>query len=100
MTTRSVDIAIAGGGIAGLTAALAFAREGFSVLVLERAPVPQEAGAGLQLSPNATRILGRLGVLNVLAAKAAQPNAVELRGAATLKPIARVPLGDAARERW
>lgn len=100
MSSRSADIAVAGGGIAGLTAALAFARKGFSVLVLERSPVLHEAGAGLQLSPNATRILDRLGVLEALAGEAMRPDAVKLKSAATLKLITRMPLGEAAQKRW
>jgi salicylate hydroxylase len=97
---RSSGIIIAGAGIAGLTAALAFAARGFAVQVFERAPRLEEAGAGLQLSPNATRILDRLGVLPVLRAVSVRPNAVVLRDARTLFELARVPLGDAAEKRW
>jgi len=97
---RSRQIIIAGGGIAGLTAALAFAAQGFPVRLFERSPAPQEAGAGLQLSPNATRILDRLGVLDRLRPVSIRPEAVVLRRAADLREIARVPLGDAAQERW
>ena len=60
---RSRQIIIAGAGIAGLTAALAFAVRGYPVRVFERAQRLDEIGAGIQLSPNATRILDRLGVL-------------------------------------
>lgn len=102
MTTppASVDVAIAGGGIAGLTAALAFAAKGFGVLVLERAPAIEAVGAGLQLSPNATRILSRLGALDALEPVAVRPEAIVLRSAASLKALARVPLGETAQERW
>ncbi|MBN9270607.1 MAG: FAD-binding protein, partial [Mesorhizobium sp.] len=55
--TRSRQVIIAGAGIAGLTAALAFAERGLSVKVFEQAPRLEAAGAGIQLSPNATRIL-------------------------------------------
>ena len=47
-------VAVAGGGIAGLTAAIALAERGFDVDVFERAPELGEIGAGIQLSPNAT----------------------------------------------
>ena len=63
---RSRQIIIAGAGIAGLTAALAFAARGYPVRIFERAQRLEEIGAGLQLSPNATRILDRLGVLPAL----------------------------------
>jgi len=49
---------IAGAGIGGLTAALALARAGFEAAIFERTAVLEEFGAGLQLTPNATRILG------------------------------------------
>ena len=59
---RSRSIIIAGAGIGGLTAALAIARAGFRAVVLEQAPRLEEAGAGIQLSPNATRVLFDLGL--------------------------------------
>ena len=55
-------IVVAGAGIGGLTAALALAAKGFRVVVLEKAERLEEAGAGLQLSPNASRILVELGL--------------------------------------
>jgi salicylate hydroxylase len=94
------QIIIAGAGIAGLTAALAFASRGFSVEIFERSPTLQEIGAGLQLSPNATRILDRLGVLEGLSAKAVRPRSVILRDARALNELAHVPLGDMAEQRW
>ena len=54
-------VIVAGAGIGGLTAALALARRGFEVTLLEAAPRLQEIGAGLQLSPNAARVLIALG---------------------------------------
>jgi salicylate hydroxylase len=97
---RSSKILIAGAGIAGLTAALAFAARGFSVQLFERSAQLREVGAGLQLSPNATRILGRLGVLGHLEGFAVRPPAIVLRSAKDLRELARVPLGDAAEKRW
>jgi 3-hydroxybenzoate 6-monooxygenase len=61
---KDPHILIAGGGIGGLSAALAAARRGFDVTVLERAPSFSEIGAGVQLAPNATRILKALGLLD------------------------------------
>src|SRR5690606_24146680 len=64
---------IVGAGIAGLTAALALARKGIAVHVLEQAPALEEVGAGLQLSPNASRILADLGLLDALSARWTEP---------------------------
>ncbi|TPJ75971.1 FAD-dependent monooxygenase [Mesorhizobium sp. B2-6-2] len=97
---RSRQIVIAGAGIAGLTAALAFAERGFPVTLFEQARQLEAAGAGLQLSPNATRILRRLGVLDRLLANAIRPRAVVLKDARSLRELARVPLGEAAEKRW
>lgn len=93
-------VLIAGAGIAGLTAALAFARRGFSVDIFEREGALDQTGAGLQLSPNATRVLDRLGVLPALAGLAVAPSAVLLRRASDLREIGRVPLGGMASGRW
>jgi salicylate hydroxylase len=98
--SRSRQIVIAGAGIAGLTAALAFAERGFPVKLFEQARQLEAAGAGLQLSPNATRILRRLGVLDRLLPNAVRPEAVVLKDAKSLRELARVPLGQAAEQRW
>ncbi|TPI43714.1 FAD-binding protein [Mesorhizobium sp. B3-1-6] len=98
--TRSRQIVIAGAGIAGLTAALAFAERGFPVKLFEQAKQLEAAGAGLQLSPNATRILRRLGVLDRLLPNAIRPQAVVLKDAGSLRELARVPLGEAGEKRW
>ncbi|RUU70059.1 FAD-dependent oxidoreductase [Mesorhizobium sp. M2C.T.Ca.TU.009.01.2.1] len=98
--TRSRQIVIVGAGIAGLTAALAFAERGFPVRLFEQARQLEAAGAGLQLSPNATRILRRLGVLERLLPNAVRPQAVVLKDAGSLRELARVPLGAAGESRW
>jgi len=100
MSVPSRHVAIAGAGIAGLTAALCFAVRGFRVSVLERAEKLEEVGAGLQLSPNATVILKRLGLLDDAESVAVEPRSVELRRADSLRNLAAVPLGEAARHRW
>jgi len=97
--TRS-QIIVAGAGIAGLSVALAFASRGREVQIFERAAELGEVGAGLQLSPNATRILDRLGVLPDLLPAAVRPDAVVLRDAGSLAELSRVPLGEAAERRW
>lgn len=100
MDARSRPVVIAGGGIAGLTAAIAFAQHGFAVEVYEQAPRLETVGAGIQLSPNATRILANLGVLERLLPMAVRPETVVLKDAASLRERARVPLGAFAERRW
>jgi len=56
------EVCVLGAGIGGLAAALALARRGFAVQVLEQAAALAEAGAGIQVSPNGARVLAALGV--------------------------------------
>src|SRR4051794_33398793 len=95
----SRQIVVAGGGIAGLTAALAFAQRGFAVQLCERSERMDEIGAGLQLSPNVVHLLKDLGVADVLAGVAVRPDEVRLIDAKSLAVLARVRLGDFAERR-
>jgi salicylate hydroxylase len=89
-------IIVAGAGIGGLTASLALAARGFRVVTLEKAERLEEAGAGLQLSPNASRILVELGLQARLAPRAVTPDAITIMSARGGGEIARLPLGEAA----
>jgi salicylate hydroxylase len=66
MSKLKPHVLIAGGGIGGLSAALALLQRGFDVEVYEQAPRLEEVGAGVQLSPNGTRALHAMGVLEQL----------------------------------
>jgi salicylate hydroxylase len=79
-----------------LTAALTLAGKGFRVVVLEKSERLEEIGAGLQLSPNASRVLIDLGLRPRLAARAVTPDAVSIMTARSGGEIARLPLGEAA----
>lgn len=76
---NNVAIGIVGGGIGGLTAALALLRRGFDVSVYEQAAELQEVGAGLQISPNGVRVLAALGVQDELMDVAFEPQGKEIR---------------------
>lgn len=70
---------VVGAGIGGLTAALTLRRAGIAVDVFEQAPVLREVGAGIQISPNGTRILERLGLANAMRRVAVRPLKMEFR---------------------
>lgn len=98
MSSRTV--LIAGGGIGGLATALATAKAGFRALVLERTDPFSEFGAGLQISPNASRILQSFGCEPDLEKLAGTPDSVRMFSARSGQQLSVMPLGDAAVQRW
>lgn len=98
--TSARSVIVAGAGIGGLTAALAFARNGFRVVVLEQAERLDETGAGIQLSPNAARTLIDLGLESRLRPLAIAPAALRVLNAASGHEIVRMPLGEIAEQRY
>jgi salicylate hydroxylase len=92
-------LVIAGAGIGGIAAALALARAGWRVTLLERSQLTDDVGAGLQISPNASAILRELDVLPRLAAAAVAPRATPRRRGRPAATIVHLPLEDAER-RW
>ncbi len=90
---------IAGAGICGLCTSLCLARGGWRVSLYEKAKVLEETGAGLQLSPNASAILGRLGVIDRLTPFALRPKAIRIRRARDGATLSMMPLDEAER-RW
>lgn len=93
------QVAIAGAGLGGLACAIAMAKIGAEVTVLERAPAPAEVGAGIQLSPNAVKALRWLGV-DLSPARPWAPDAIRLRRGRSGAQVYRLPLGEAAERRW
>ncbi|HXF87212.1 MAG TPA: FAD-dependent monooxygenase [Xanthobacteraceae bacterium] len=92
-------IIIAGAGIGGLTAAHALAGSGFRVLLFERARQLSDVGAGLQLSPNAARILIELGLAERLKPHVVAPQEICIHAASGTR-LARIPLGKLAAARY
>ena len=74
----SLEVVVVGGGIGGLTTAIALARHGLRVRVLEQAPRLVRVGASIALGPNAIRLLADLGLLDALRRIGVRPDAVEL----------------------
>ena len=85
----AAHILVAGGGIGGIATALALARRGHRIDVLEQSPAFGEIGAGVQLGPNATRRLIALNLAQPLKAVAAQPEALVIRCADTGSAVRR-----------
>jgi salicylate hydroxylase len=89
---------VAGAGIGGLACALALSRAGRAVTVLERAPLLQEVGAGIQLGPNAVAVLEHLGVMSEYMRVACTPSHLQVRDVTSGRELARMPLhGDMER---
>jgi salicylate hydroxylase len=93
-------VIVAGAGIGGLTAALALARNGFHVVVLEQAERLEETGAGIQLSPNAARTLIGLGLGDRLRPHVVAPEALRVLNASSGREIVSMPLGSIAERRY
>jgi salicylate hydroxylase len=94
------NILIIGAGMGGLTTALSFARADHEVHLVEQAPALSEVGAGLQVSPNASRILIGLGLGEALQQAMVHPHEIVLASGGSLRKITHVPCGTFAAERW
>ena len=93
-------ILIAGAGIGGLAAALACAQRGMQVTVLEAAAEFGEVGAGIQLGPNAMKVIAALGLHDQVTSSACVPESIVIADAASGKAISRMLLGDAVRQKY
>ncbi|EPX80438.1 FAD-dependent monooxygenase [Salipiger mucosus] len=93
MTLQGRQTVVVGGGIGGLAAALALARRGAEVTVLEQAETISEVGAGLQFSPNGMRVIEALGLGAALRARACAAGAVSLRDYRRGSEVVRLDLG-------
>lgn len=98
--SRRTRVLIAGGGIGGLSTAIALARRGIDATLLERSDFAEESGAGIQLGPNATRALRALGVLEAIEALSFRPEELILYDGLSGGKLASMPLGGAIEERY
>jgi salicylate hydroxylase len=92
--TRDVSVGIVGGGIGGLSAALSLLAAGFDVHVYEQAPALSEVGAGVQVSPNASRVLHGLGLADERARTGVRPLAWHQRRWDDGRTLLRSPLAE------
>lgn len=93
-------IYIAGAGIAGMTLALALAKFGATIVVVERNRKVQEVGAGLQISPNARRVLNQLGLDKAIASRSFEPLGIDVYPFRAKRPVVTLELGAVMRERF
>ena len=95
-----LNVLIVGAGIGGLTAALCLARRGHAVQILEQSAAATTSGAGIQLSPNCTKVLHSLGLAEELIAAACIPDAIEIRHWQDARIITSAPLGSGITEKF
>jgi len=95
MANKEIEVAVVGGGIGGLAAAISLLRAGFDVHVYEQSRAMREVGAGLQVSPNASRVLHRLGLADELAKLGVRSLAVHQRRWQDGRTLLKTPLADA-----
>ncbi|VXB42392.1 3-hydroxybenzoate 6-hydroxylase [Arthrobacter sp. 9V] len=97
---NSTDVLVVGGGMAGLAGALALRENGANVTLVERAPEFGEVGAGLQMAPNASRVLKRWGLLEKALEIGVQPKHLVFRDAVTGEELTRQSLSGEFEERY
>jgi salicylate hydroxylase len=93
-------VLVAGGGIGGLTTAIALRHQGIEVLVLEQAEVLSEIGAGIQIASNAAIVLRELGLESAMRAVGVKPQSYDYRDLRTGRMLYQAPLGDEAARRY
>ena len=98
--TPSTEVLVVGGGMAGLAGALALRSNGAEVTLVERAPEFGEVGAGLQMAPNASRVLKRWGLLDKALEIGVRPKHLVFRDALTGEELTRQTLGGEFEERY
>ena len=95
-----MKVIVVGGGIGGLTTALALLRQGIEPIVLERAPQLTEVGAGIQIAANGTIVLRELGLEAALASIATVPSGFDYLELSTGRRLYYAPLGEEAEARY
>src|SRR5210317_1475335 len=100
VTVKPKKILIIGAGIGGLTTALACLQRGFEVQVLEQAQALEEVGAGIQIPPNASKILADPGLEQEIAARAFRPQELETRMGQSGQQVFSIALNAKTLNHW
>lgn len=98
--TKSFNIIICGAGLGGLGAAIALARKGHKVIVLEAAAQMNEIGAGIQIPPNSSRILKSYGLEKVVSENIVWPSYIHFKRYCTGEVIGPTPLRPTMIEKY
>src|SRR5436190_6282303 len=93
-------VLVAGGGIGGLTTAIALRHHGIEALVLGQAAVLNEIGAGIQIAANAALVLRELGLESAMRAVGVKPQSYDYRDLRSGRMLYQAPLGDEAAARY
>ena len=91
---------VVGAGIGGLTAAYALARQGWRVDVYEQAHKLEPVGAGIQLGPNATRVLDSMGLMEAVRGVGVETQSLLIRSGRDGRTRGGMQHGEAALRRW
>ncbi|WP_240162306.1 3-hydroxybenzoate 6-monooxygenase [Glaciimonas sp. PAMC28666] len=97
---QTTPILIAGGGIGGFAAALCLSRKGYKVHLFEQAKEIKEIGAGIQIGPNAFHIFERLGLTDIVRAKASMPLTLTMMDGISAEEVTSIPLDSKFLERF
>jgi len=87
-----MQVIVLGGGIAGLASSILLADQGKSVTLLEKNNLRQEQGAGIQITPNALRVIEHLGILDSFKQASDIPKSINIREIKSLKKLLSIPL--------
>ena len=95
-----MKVAIIGGGIGGMAAAIALRLRGIDIDIYEQAARFEEVGAGVQISPNGYKVLDALGVAADVEAASFEPETIDMVQGTSGKQIVSIPIKQIARKRW
>src|SRR5712692_4457125 len=98
MNSAALNIAVIGGGLGGLSAAVALHQAGFAVEVYEQAPELTQIGGGINMGPNAARVLRRLGLGPGLDREGVRPLGTHQRRWQDGRTLQRAPLNPQCEE--